>query len=231
MFRLVENRDEKISAQETFTNQVRSAWKEQENRLIMWRPNSQRLDIFHNGSFWFTTVAPNENDKTPRYWNSIGKYQARGGLPIAVEINIPVQSNPVNVSGFFARDEQTDMVYLFHDGAIGGGRVGIGRESFFRWSSPKIIQVQDSQGRVRHGILITAIEDGNIGTNVARFAQKVIDFKQAVVNGEIGNASAQAEKQTYKDYFREFSGKKKSQHIQEVEYISRHGDIVDALSE
>jgi hypothetical protein len=230
MFRLVEDRAEKISAQETFANGLRRAWINHENRLIVWRPDSRSLDISHNGSFWFASTELDGSESTPRYWNSIGKYQANGGLQITVEINIPTESNSERVSGFFARDEQTDIVYMLHDGGIGGGRKGIGRESFLAWSGEKTVPVQDSKGGVRHGILITPIQSEDIGIRVARFALTVANFKQAVAKGETDNTPQQESVQTYKDYFREFSGTKKGQRKQEIEYISRHGEIVDALS-
>jgi hypothetical protein len=131
----------------------------------VWRPDSQQLDISHNRVFWFATGAPDRNKKIapePRYWNAIGKYQANGGLQIAVEINIPTESNSQRFSGFFARDEQTDIVYLLHDSGVGGGRPGIGRESFLAWSGEKPVPVQDSKSGVRHGILITPIQSKDI---------------------------------------------------------------------
>ncbi len=44
MIRLVENRPEKIAAQETFAIHLQRAWREQENRVIGWRPESRELD-------------------------------------------------------------------------------------------------------------------------------------------------------------------------------------------
>lgn len=231
MLRLVEDRNNKISAQETFTTHLRGAWRNQERRLIAWRPDSRELNISHNGTFWFASVELDSNEPTPRYWNSIGQYQAKGALEITVEINIPIESNSRRVSGFFARDEQTDNVYLLHDGGVGGGRQGIGREAFLAWSGAKLVPVQDSEGGIRHGILITHIQSRDIGALVASFVQTVSDFKQAVAKGETESPSQQASKQTYADYFREFSGKKKGQRIREFEYTTRHGDIVHALKE
>jgi hypothetical protein len=231
MLRLVEDQIDKISAQETFATCLQRAWRNQENRVIGWRPESRELDISHNGSFWLATVEPDSNQITPRYWNSIGEYRANGVLQITVEINIPTQDTTKRVAVFFARDEQADKVYLLHDGSVGGGGAGIGRASFLAWSGAKLIPVEDSKGEVRPGILITPIQGKDIGDNVARFAQTVSDFKQAVAKGEAENASQQASQQTYADYFREFSGKKKGQRIREIEYTTRHGKIVHALSE
>lgn len=231
MLTLVESRRDKISAQKKFAYYLQTAWAQRERRLVVWRPNSKVLNVAHNGSFWFAVVPPRKDQATPRYWNSIGKYQANGGLQISVEINIPIESDSRLVSGFFARDEQTGRIYLMHDGSVGGGRLGIGRESFLAWSGAKLVPVEDSAGKARLGIIVTPIESKRIGVHLASFAQTVFDFKNAVVHSEADRPAAQESKKTYSDYFREFSGKKKGQRAQDFEYISRHGDIVHALSE
>ncbi len=231
MLKLVENRHDKNSAQKTFTDHLRAAWAQRERRLVVWRPNSKTLNVAHNGSFWFAAVPPRKNQATPRFWNSIGKYQANGNLQISVEINIPVESDSRRVSGFFARDERTGTFYLMHDGSVGGGRPGIGRNSLLMWSGVRLVPVEDSAGKTRLGIIVTPIKSKRIGVHLASFAQTVVDFKQAVVDGDVDGPSAHKTKKTYSDYFREFSGKKKGQRAREYEFDCRHGDIVHALSE
>jgi hypothetical protein len=107
MLRLVEDQTNKISAQKTFATRLQKSWRDQENRLIGWRPDSKMLDIAHNGAFWFASALLDKKEGTPRYWNPIGEYKANGTLQIVVEINIPTESNSQRISGFFARDDQT----------------------------------------------------------------------------------------------------------------------------
>jgi len=211
---------------------VRAAWKSREHRRVVWRPSSRELDVIHNGSIWFASVSPEKDQSTPRYWNSFGSYSKNGDLQIAVEINIPIASNERTVSGFFARDADTGTVYLMHDGAVGGGRKGVGKTTFLAWSGEKLVPVQDSEGVARLGILVTPIEPRAIGGHIARFVRKVVNFKEAVRNGEaIGLPDSTETKRSYDDYYREFSGKKRGRRAKELEYISRHGDIVHALRE
>ena len=230
MLTLLESREEKEFAQLTLDRNLRSLWRKKERRRVVWRPDSRELKISHNGEYWFVSVPPSRQQLTPRYWNSFGSYRENGNLQITVEINISVASNERRVSGFFAKDSATNVIYLMHDGAVGGGRRGIGKSSFLAWSGEKVIPVSDSRGSVRFGIVVASMRPHLIGMQLARFTKKVLDFKQAVKNGEVTNdAFAKEAQRSYDDYYREFSGKKKGKRAREFEYISRHGDIVDAL--
>lgn len=231
MLTLVESKKAKIGAHKTFKANLREAWSTREKRRITWRPSSREMNIFHNGEYWFTSANPVPKDKTPRYWDPYGKYRENGNLQIAVEINIPTDSNSARVKGFYAIDPETGACYLMHDGGVGGGKTGVGKEAFLAWSHARLLPVTNSEGAPRLGIIVAAIDSGTIGDDVARFVQTTADFKQAVQNGETTTPEALRRQRTYKDYFNEFSGKKKRKRIQEVEYISRHGDIVRALSE
>lgn len=230
MLKLVEDRAGKIAAQQSFTKFLQTAWRLREQRRVVWRPSARNLDIAHDREFWFSPVRPHGDQKQPRYWNSFGTYQPEGNLQIAVEINIPTETNAWTISGFIARDEQSGMQYLMHDGGVGGGRPGIGRDAFLAWSGAQLVQVENREQRVRQGIIVTPIRQKDIGEHVARFVRLVSAFKQAAVNGELASPQATEAQRTYAAYFKEFSGRKKGRRKQEFDYISRHGDIVDALS-
>ena len=231
MLEIVEAHDEKVACQERFNALVQREWQQVENRRVVWRPESRLLDIAHNGKLWFVSVKPGGDQKILRYWNSFGIYRADGNLPITVEVNIPTESNGHDVSGFFARDPSSDIVYLMHDGGVGGGRKGVGRENFLAWAGFKLVPTMDAEGRGRLGILVAPLVDGKVSIPASSFVNKVAAFKDAVAHGQVPNgAKAKSIKASYADYFREFSGRKKAQRAREVEYISRHGDIGDELT-
>ncbi|MEF9672545.1 hypothetical protein QNM99_10600 [Pseudomonas sp. PCH446] len=117
-----------------------------------------------------------------------------------------------------------------HDGGVGGGRPGIGQENFLRWSSKRPAPVLTSKGTYRFGIIVSEIDGASLSSNVSSFVQSVIDFKAAVVAEDPSAIDESEDGFSYKDYFREFSGKKKGVRKKEFEYITRHGDIVHALS-
>jgi hypothetical protein len=230
MLELVETKSEKIAAQRRFAKAMESAWIGEERRTVVWRPSSKVLPIAHNGVLWFAQIRPHDDQHTLRYWNSFGVYNNSGNLQIAVEINIPVESNTRTVSGFFAKDQATGSIYLMHDGGVGGGRPGIGQENFLRWSSKQPEPVMASDGSYRFGIIVSEIDGASLSVNVSSFVQSVIDFKAAVTAAEPAAIAEAEDGFSYKDYFKEFSGRKKGVRKKEFEYITRHGDIVHSLS-
>ena len=128
----------------------------------------------------------------------------------------------------FARPWQTDE-RLGYDGGVGGGQKGVGQTAFLAWSDSKLVPVADSEGDVRLGVIVAPIDAKETASDIARFLQRTIEFKAAVRRGETNTAQARAEQRRFRDYFEEFSGKKRRRRIKEIEYISRHGDIVRAL--
>ena len=125
---------------------------------MVWRPDSRQIKVHHNETYWFGSVAPNKDDKTPRYWNPLGEYRPNGTLQISVELNVSTDSNSKRVSGFFAKDSQTGQVYLMHDGGVGGGRKGVGQTAFLAWSDSKVVAVTNAEGDVRLGIIVAPID-------------------------------------------------------------------------
>ena len=227
---LAESSREKGEARAKLRAQLEKAWSNREQRLVVWRPSSRHLTIHHNKQYWFASPPPGD-DIIPRYWNPFGAYRENGGLQIAVELNVPTESNSKQVSGFFARDAETGAVYLMHDGGVGGGRKGVGRTAFLAWSDSKLIPVVDANGDVRLGIIVAPVDAKRTAADIARFVQSTIDFKEAVKRGETQTPQAREAQRRYGEYFDEHSGKKRRRRIEEIEYISRHGDIVRALRE
>lgn len=231
MFDLIESKREKIACQREFNRLLSRVWRKTENRRVVWRPDYEDLDVTHNDELWFVSVMPYAQQTTKRYWNSFGIYEPTGNLNITVEINIPTESNGRSVSGFYARDPMTNLTYLMHDGGIGGGRRGIGRESFLAWSGVELIPCVSKDGELRSGIPVAPLRSGKVGEGVSAFVHRVSAFKEAVSAGLVPTgASADKIRQNYNDYWKEFSGKKRRSRIKEVEYITRHGDVVDELT-
>jgi len=226
---LIEDAEEKRRCQKMFARLLRNSWRRKERRVIVWRPSSAEMDIVHQGVIWYTTNEPERQQKTPRFWNAFGRYQVSGNLRIAVEINIPSASNSRRVSGFWAKDVRTGAVFLMHDGGIGGGSPGVGRDAFLAWISAKLIPVVDSQGVSREGVIVTALNSPTIGHNVATYAANASAFREARRRKDSKLLPTKKDIQTYNNYSPENSGRRRGRRSAEFDYISRHGEIVDAL--
>lgn len=147
---------------------------------------------------------------------------------MTVEINIPFESNTKAVAGFFAKDSETGATYLMHTGRVGGGRPGIGKEAFLQWSRLKTVAVVEPDGDERTGIIVTALE-GDVLGRVRRFVRTVYNFKLAVrAEGFDAGATVALVKEADR-YTKEFSGWKGGNRSADFEYLSYHGDIVEAL--
>lgn len=229
MLTLIETIEEKRAANEKLQARLKRAWPHTEERVVVWRPSSRRMTIYHDGKYWFGSSEANQGYAIPRFWQPFGEYRANGNLQISVELNVPTNSNSKLVAGFLARDVETGTAYLMHDGGVGGGRKGVGRTAFLAWSDSKLMPVMNAQGNIRPGIVVAPVDLRTTAADIARFVQQTIDFKEAVRRGETTTKDALAAQQRYGDYFDEFSGKKRRRRLEEIEYISRHGDIVRAL--
>lgn len=231
MLTLIESHKGKVEAHRDLEVSLLRAWRKRQARIVSFRPDSVEMPIHHNGRFWFGSRPPNRDDTTPRYWNPFGAYREKGNLRIAVEINVPIDSNKKRAKGFFARDMETGAVYLMHDGGVGGGQKGVSKHNFLWWSDARLAPIVSEQGETRLGIVVAPVKSLSTPDHIARFIQKVIDFKQATKDGETDSPQARREQGTFKDYYDEFTGKKRRRRVAEIEYISRHGDIVRALQE
>lgn len=231
MLELIEETSQKAAAQQSLEALIKSTWRSSERRSVVWRPSSRELPIAHDGRFWFATVEIDDDATTPRYWNSFGIYQSgQSGLVITVEINIPTTTNSGRVSGFFARDTDTGEIYLMHDGGVGGGRKGIGREAFLEWSGARPVEVATSAGGPRYGLLVAPLNK-HFGRRLVYFLETVRDFKAAVAAGEVNEETVDKIAPSFRDFYPEFSGTKRGKRKAEFEYRSRHGEVVKRVEE
>ncbi|MGY2982671.1 hypothetical protein [Bradyrhizobium sp. USDA 4508] len=148
MLNLIDTTIEKIFAQETLEARLQKAWREQEKRVVVWRPDSRRINVHHNGRYWYGSLPLGPKEVSiPRRWYPFGAYRKSGDLDAAVELSVP-WSNDKRMSGFFARNAKTGAAYLMHDGGVGGGRKGVGCIPFLTWSNSKLVPVA-GEGRRR----------------------------------------------------------------------------------
>lgn len=230
MLEVVTDAEAKAALQAQLEQLVRRAWPRKQVRRIVWRPDGIDLPISHDGEHWFAPHVAGEGAGIRRYWNSFGDYRADGSLQITVEINIPLDSNSRQVSGFFARDPETGVAYLMHDGGVGGGRKGIGKDAFLAWSNLLQIEVHEDGREPRRGIIVAPLDAASLDGALTQFVGKVSAFKQAVGEGyEVPVVESPTGGETMGDYFPEPTGLRKGERQKHFEYITRHGDIVDAL--
>jgi len=228
MLSLVETPSDKRQAQSLLEKKL-TALLERQGKLNVGFPGGNvYVSVYANGGYplWAAFVRPDQGSANPRFWNAFGVFDPNAkSQTIAVEINISVESNSAQVAGFVAKDEETGDFLLMHSGKIGGGRKGIGRTAYLVWSKSRLVAVQGEHS-TRFGIPIANLNRDNVAERIWRFVELVNEFKEAAVSGDLKTAEF---RKRVDRYAREFSGLKCHSHKLEIEYLTYHGDVVDAL--
>jgi hypothetical protein len=230
MFLLLENRKDKERAQRKLETAVKKMYPTQRELNLGWMGNNRTSDVQTNGRMWYRHELFREG-KVDRWLNWFGYLSTTNGAHITVEVNVPTDDNSQRVSGFFARDPGSGQILLMHDGGLRGGRKGVGKNAYLAWAGHLLMEVADSRGTFREGVIVANLDSRSFQTEVERFVASVRGFKDAVQNGLLNSEAFQKKEREFREYRREFSGRKRGSRAAEVDYISRHGDIVDALRE
>ncbi|WP_245616495.1 hypothetical protein [Paraburkholderia acidipaludis] len=195
-------------------------------------PGDTRHDVSvrTDGRTWYWSSDNNKpNVPNQRRLNWFGIYREDGDLQITVEINTTYEGRNDQVAGFFARDNETGAIYLFHSGRVGGGTKGVSKSAFLAWSDQPLIDVADSAGDVREGVIVMPIEGLAATRSAVRYIDTIARFKQAVRDDETNSPEFQRKIGEFEDFYAESRGRRKGRRSSKIDYVSRHGDVVDAV--
>lgn len=232
MFSLLESKEEIAEAQRKFEAAIRRDFKRTTVKNIGYPGGTNvKASVNHNGTYWFWSGSYDGLDVTnPRCLNWFGLFQNDADFQISVEINTPYEKKNNQIAGFFARNNDTGMIYLFHSGRVGGGTGGVGKAAFLAWSGEHLEEVVDSSGAIREGILVMPIEGIAASRSAIRYIDIIVRFKLAVRAGDLKKPDFLQKKKEYDDFYAEARGRRKGRRSAEIDYLSRHGDVVDALN-
>lgn len=180
------------------------------------------------GTLYFAYSPPSDENAVPRHWNSFGVYRPGESFGIVVEINIPVGADTAMVAGFFARNRETGAVFALHDGRVGGGRKGIGKDSFLAWMGEELV-LATAPDVARAGIIVGEVGSPDLANQIWRFVQKVDRFKAAAAGGHLDTQGFKHKREEYANYRKEFVGRKSGSRAGVFSYETYHGAVVDAL--
>lgn len=166
-----------------------------------------------------------EKSEEGRFWNAFGlKEPVEGCLrSVIAEINFPFKGVNRRVAGVFAKDEKGDT-FVCHNGRIGGGKPGIGKELFLNNYRGKRIYLND-EGEEKEFALV-----GKIGSK--RFPYQVREFVLEVDRiKKIGTGAIKKPvMKPVQGFSPEFSGEKRFKINKEVVSECDHGYIVGELA-
>ncbi|QTD47468.1 hypothetical protein J1M35_18265 [Ottowia testudinis] len=162
--------------------------------------------------------------------NWVGRYQTRYDLQITVELNTPYQNRVDRAGGFFVKDIDSGQVYLMHSGRIGGGTKGVGRLAFLTWLDEVPDEVVDASGHFKDGFIVMPVQGVGAAASLKRYLEKIAEFKEWVRTGAAGTPSFERKQQKFLAYYKEARGRRKGRRSAKIDYVSRHGDVVDRLN-
>ena len=235
MFQYLESRAEIVQAQKVLEKTIRREFRDEETKNIGYPGGTEiSASILTNGVFWFWTKH-HRNAGTPRKLNWFGVLgKEKHGVSITVEINIAYAGRDDQAGGYFARDSDTGRVYLLHSGRVGGGTKGVGKEAFLTYAllnGYELVETVDSFGDSRHGLIVMPVEGRGAVQSALRYVSIVRAFKVAARGGALVTKEFRKKISEFSNYYREARGRRKGLRKRQFDYISRHGDIVDALYE
>jgi len=231
MFSIIESKEEIEKAQRKLEAVIRRDFKTKVTKNIGY-PGGTTFDaeVVTDGHYWYwSSDYDGKNVPNPRRLNWFGLFRDDANLQISVEINTAYEGRNDQVAGFFARNVDTGTVYLLHSGRLGGGTKGVRKSAFLAWSDQRLTDVVDSFGGIREGVLVMPVEGTSAIRSAVRYIDAIAGFKQAVRAGETKTEEFKRKAKALEDFYSEARGRRKGRRSGEIDYLSRHGDAVDAL--
>lgn len=231
MYSLIESKIEVSKAQRKLETAFRNDFKQKTAKNIGY-PGGTTQDavVVTNGLYWYWTTDHDDSKlSSPRRLNWFGIFRDDSDLNISVEINTPYEGANGRIAGFFARNNDTGAIYLFHSGRVGGGTTGVSKTAFLAWSGEKPVEVFDSEGKARYGVLVMPIEGVSVTRSAIRYVEKIANFKEAVRDGKTNTLDFKQKEKQFSDFYAEARGRRKGTRTRDFDYVSRHGEVVDAL--
>ncbi len=231
MFILIEDRAEIRKAQSDLEATIRREFPTTEIRDIGWQGGRQpQAKVCTDGIYWFWSSDHKNTVPNPRRLNWFGRMGDGRGVAIAVEVNTSYAGRNDSIAGFFARNTKNGRTYLFHSGRVGGGAEGVKKDALVAWSDLELQPIYASDGSHKEGILVMPVTGRGAVRPAIAYIQAIIEFKAAVRNGDTKTGKALRKERRLREYFDEFFGRKKGKAVaREIDYVSRHGEVVKAL--
>ena len=232
MLSLLIERDEIAEAQETLKDVMRADFAEHERRNISFRPRVLRdQEVWTRDNYWYRPAVHEGRDvKSPRFFNWFGVV-TQGNLNITMEVNVAFERGNGRAAGFFARDDGTGALYLMHSGNVAGGRPGVGGRAFRAWYGKRPEPVFVGDKCVRSGFVVVPVQAADPTRSARRYIDSISDFKDAVSNEDfdLEDPDFRRTMQEFDDFYKESRGRRRGSRPGEFDYLSRHGEVVDAL--
>ena len=232
MLSLLTETDEIANAQEALETVMRKEFREHDYRNISFRPRVLRdQEVWTRANCWYRPAVHDGHDgTTPRFLNWFGLLD-RGSLNITVEVNVAFELGNGRAEGFFARDDGTGALYLMHSGNVAGGRKGVGGRAYRTWYGKRREPVFLGDKCARFGFVVVPVQAADPTRATRRYIDSIGTFKKLVSEKKINPKARdfQRKMRKFDDFYKEARGRRRGSRPGQIDYLSRHGEVVDAL--
>lgn len=115
-----------------------------------------------------------------------------GNLAMVVQINPAIDPSSKGTGGCLAQDGEGDL-WICHTGRVGGGRPGINRSQFLKWTSRSLTRIQREGIKPIDVFPIARAGDPEMLTDIAEYVWEVHAFK----NGEPRSGATHSRRQPF----------------------------------
>ncbi len=196
MLKLITSESQISRCQSQLEKALESALPNKRRYTIGYHSGSMESPVRFNSKIWFSHTIVHSEDQ--RHWNAFGLSKdlaTTKSNSIVVEINILHNGVNGRVAGAFAKDNKTGAVYLTHSGKIGGGKKGIGKNSFLKWYKKSTKNILNDKSKDVQAIVIGDISSATFSQNLNNFINNVKKYKSFVSEGEINEATVLTDKE------------------------------------
>lgn len=119
-----------------------------------------------------------------KYWNGfgVGKPVEKGSNSLVCEINFSYGGGDRRIAGVFAKDDH-GRIFILHRGNIGGGRKGVGRNSFVEHFDGDSIRAMDGD-RPTDFCLVGELGNAPFHEQLGTFVHEVSRIKSLITSGK-----------------------------------------------
>ena len=118
-----------------------------------------------------------------------------------------------------------------HTGDVGGGKKGVSGPGFRAWYGEPCSEVFDGERRVRFGFIVIPLRALDPTRSARRYVDALGTFRDAVETKKVDVTSTAFMRciRQFEAFYSEPRGRRTGNHPGRIDYLSRHGEVVDAL--
>lgn len=180
-------------------------------------------------NIWWDLDGIAKGNSGERYWNAFGinRPEEKEIQHIVCEINYPVKNTNWRIAGLWAMIENNYV--LLHNGKIGGGRKGIGKNGFIDNYTGKFEEFE-IEGKLKKYTIIGNLNDKNLPYQIKNFIYEVDRIKSLLVSKKNKSDFADPLETIKHSFNEEFVGTKEYKHRKgKVSSTANHGLVVNNL--